>query len=186
MLASFRGNGTIDSKPAAIVTICLPTFTRIVPETVVHIEDSSFDVTDSNRTSDIFACSPSSPRSAMGPSPPTLTEILHDVASPPWTLRAFTAYLSQNHCMEILGFTLDLQRYAAVHDQIQAEDTSDPKANAQLYAVWGKLVQVYIAPCSSGEINIPPTPATAYCVWLESLSRLTPKSSRKLAASSTS
>jgi len=91
----------------------------------------------------------------MGTNPPTLTEILLDVASPPWTLSAFTAYLSQNHCMETLEFTLDLQRYAAVHDQIQAEGSSDPQANAQLCALWDKLMQVYIAPCSPREINIP-------------------------------
>ena len=91
----------------------------------------------------------------MGPSPPTLAEILHNVASPPYTLRAFTAYLSQNHCMEILDFTLDLQKYAALHDQIRADETLDPQANAQLHALWDKLVQVYIAPCSLREINIP-------------------------------
>lgn len=114
-----------------------------------------FDVPDSRRTSGVFASSPSSPRSAMGTNPPTLTEILLDVASPPWTLSAFTAYLSQNHCMETLEFTLDLQRYASVHDQIQAEASEDHQANAQLCALWDKLMQVYIAPCSPREINIP-------------------------------
>lgn len=57
--------------------------------------------------------------------------------------------------METLEFTLDLQRYAAVHDQIQAEDASDAQANVQLWALWDKLMQVYIAPCSPREINIP-------------------------------
>lgn len=114
-----------------------------------------FDVTDSRRTSGVFASSASSPRSAMGTNPPTLTEILLDVASPPWTLSAFTAYLSQNHCMETLEFTLDLQRYAAVHDQIQADHASGSGSNQQLCVLWEKLMQVYIAPCSPREINIP-------------------------------
>lgn len=115
-----------------------------------------FDVPDSRRNSGVFASSPSSPRSVMGTQPPTLTEILLDVASPPWTLSAFTAYLSQNHCMETIEFTLDLQRYAAVHDQIQADKAADPAtANKQLCTLWDKLMQVYIAPCSPREINIP-------------------------------
>jgi hypothetical protein len=112
-------------------------------------------VADSRRTSGVFTSSPSSPRSAMGSNPPTLTEILLDVAPPPWTLSAFTAYLSQNHCMETLEFTLDLQRYAAVHDQIQADCASDPHARAHLCDLWDKLMQVYIAPCSPREVNIP-------------------------------
>ena len=92
----------------------------------------------------------------MGTNPPTLTEILLNVAPPPWTLTAFTAYLSQNHCMETIEFTLDLQRYAAVHDQILADKTADPtSADQQLSALWDKLMQVYIVPCSPREINIP-------------------------------
>lgn len=91
----------------------------------------------------------------MGTRPPTLTEILLDVASPPWTLSAFTAYLSQNHCMETLEFTLDLQRYAAAYDQIRSDGTSDPRGNEQLCILWEKLMQVYIVPCSPREVNIP-------------------------------
>ena len=91
----------------------------------------------------------------MGSNPPNLTEILLDVAPPPWTLSAFTAYLSQNHCMETLEFTLDLQRYAAVHDQIQADHISSANSSEQLCRLWEKLMQVYIAPCSPREINIP-------------------------------
>ena len=114
-----------------------------------------FDVTDSRPASGFFASSASSLRSTMGTNPPTLTEILLDVAPPPWTLSAFTAYLSQNHCMETLEFTLDLQRYAAVHDQLQAENGLGGSGNQQLCALWEKLMQVYIAPCSPREINIP-------------------------------
>lgn len=116
-----------------------------------------FDVPDSRPSSGLFAPStPSSPRSAMGSQPPTLTEILLDVAPPPWTLSAFMAYLSTNHCMESLEFTLDLQRYAAIYDQHLASDhPASLDSNAQLGHLWDKLINVYVAPCSPREINIP-------------------------------
>jgi hypothetical protein len=115
-----------------------------------------FDVPESRPSSGIFASSTSSsPHSAMGSQPPTLTEILLDVAPPPWTLSAFMAYLSSNHCMESLEFTLDLQRYAAIYDQNLAGHSSSLGSNAQLGHLWDKLINVYIAPCSPREINIP-------------------------------
>jgi hypothetical protein len=114
-----------------------------------------FDVPDSRPSSGLFASTPSSPRSAMGTQPPTLTEILLDVAPPPWTLSAFMAYLSTNHCMESLEFTLDLQRYAAIYDQNLADHPSSLESNAQLGHLWDKLINVYVAPCSPREINIP-------------------------------
>lgn len=115
-----------------------------------------FDVPDSRPSSGLFHSStPSSPRSAMGTRPPTLTEILLDVAPPPWTLSAFMAYLSSNHCMESLEFTLDLQRYAAIYDQILADNAASLDGNAQLGHLWDKLINVYVAPCSPREINIP-------------------------------
>lgn len=114
-----------------------------------------FDVPDSRPSSGLFASTPSTPRSAMGSRPPTLTEILLDVAPPPWTLSAFMAYLSSNHCMESLEFTLDLQRYAAIYDQILADNNASLESNAQLGHLWDKLINVYVAPCSPREINIP-------------------------------
>lgn len=114
-----------------------------------------FDAPDSRRNSGVFTSSASSPRSTMGSNPPTLIEILLDAAPPPWTLSAFTAFLSQNHCMETLEFTLDLQRYAAAYDQVYACSPVDPAATAHLCTLWDKLMQVYIVPCSPREVNIP-------------------------------
>lgn len=91
----------------------------------------------------------------MASQPPTLTEILLDVASPPWTLTAFMAYLSQNHCMETLEFTLDSQRYASFYDQLLAEDPPSSDSNDRVCAWWEKLMQVYIIPCAPREVNIP-------------------------------
>ncbi|KAI9155312.1 hypothetical protein HJFPF1_07894 [Paramyrothecium foliicola] len=97
----------------------------------------------------------SSPKSAMGANPPTLDEILLDVSSPPWTLTAFMAYLSQNHCMETLEFTLDSQRYASIYNQLVGHNPTSPEANDRVCASWEKLMQVYIVPCSPREVNIP-------------------------------
>lgn len=93
----------------------------------------------------------------MATRPPTLSEILLDKSPPPWTLGAFMAYLSQNHCMETLEFTLDTQRYAAYYDKlVQAADLSlSPEACHRVCAWWHKLMQVYIIPCAPREVNIP-------------------------------
>ncbi|KAI9898141.1 hypothetical protein N3K66_006501 [Trichothecium roseum] len=114
-----------------------------------------FEQPISRPQSTLAASRTSSPVSAMGSKPPTLSEILLDVSSPPWTLTAFMAYLSQNHCMETLEFTLDLQRYTSVHRQLHTDGISSSGANDQLCLLWDKLMQVYIAPCSPREVNIP-------------------------------
>src|SRR6202161_3516522 len=42
------------------------------------------------------------------PRRPTLQEVLSNTAPPPWTISAFTAYLSQNHCLETLELTIEV------------------------------------------------------------------------------
>ncbi|KFA61772.1 hypothetical protein S40285_04152 [Stachybotrys chlorohalonatus IBT 40285] len=90
----------------------------------------------------------------MASKPPTLSEILRDVSPPPYTLTAFMAYLSQNHCMESLEFTLDTQRYTACYDQLVNQQQSAESRN-HACALWDKLMQVYIVPCAPREVNIP-------------------------------
>ncbi|PNP37923.1 hypothetical protein TGAM01_v210033 [Trichoderma gamsii] len=97
----------------------------------------------------------SSPRNTMTGHPPTLNEILLDTAPPPWTLTAFMAYLSQNHCMETLEFTLDSQRYTAFYDQFYSEATASDENREKVCAWWEKLMQIYIVPCAPREVNIP-------------------------------
>ncbi|KAM0444263.1 hypothetical protein ACHAPV_010226 [Trichoderma viride] len=88
--------------------------------------------------------------------PPTLNEILLDTAPPPWTLTAFMAYLSQNHCMETLEFTLDSQRYTAFYDQFfSSAATASDENREKVCAWWEKLMQIYIVPCAPREVNIP-------------------------------
>ncbi|TQV91325.1 hypothetical protein V2A60_009024 [Cordyceps javanica] len=110
----------------------------------------------SRPTSEVFASRPGSPRYIMAThQPPTLTEILIDVSPPPYTLAAFMAYLSQNHCMETLEFTLDAQRYANFYQELASEAESVTRVSARLSSLWQKLMQVYIVPCAPREVNIP-------------------------------
>ncbi|KAG4280242.1 hypothetical protein FPRO06_11575 [Fusarium proliferatum] len=117
-----------------------------------------FDVDSpvSRPVSEAFMSGTSTPNGTIGSRPPSLTEILLDVASPPWTLSAFMAYLSQNHCMESLEFTLDSQRYAAFYNEMitnnpnRAQETND-----RVCILWEKLMQVYIIPCAPREVNLP-------------------------------
>lgn len=87
---------------------------------------------------------------------PTLQEILSDTAPPPWTLSAFMAYLSQNHCLETLEFTMEAERYREVYAQLAQAQTASPYAiDERLCSLWHKLIQAYIMPCGSREVNLP-------------------------------
>jgi hypothetical protein len=97
----------------------------------------------------------SSPNFAMGVNPPTLDDILLDASSPPYTLTAFMAYLSQNHCMETLEFTLDSQRYASFFNRLASQPPTSRDAIDRVCESWEKLMQVYIIPCAPREVNIP-------------------------------
>ncbi|KAM5357829.1 hypothetical protein ACJZ2D_015872 [Fusarium nematophilum] len=114
------------------------------------------DSAPSRPMSEAFISGTSTPNGALGSRPPSLTEILLDVASPPWTLSAFMAYLSQNHCMESLEFTLDSQRYAAFYNEMITENQNrDQESLDRVCVLWEKLMQVYIIPCAPREVNIP-------------------------------
>ncbi|CAG1983546.1 unnamed protein product [Fusarium graminearum] len=117
-----------------------------------------FDVDSpvSRPVSEAFMSGASTPNGSTSSRPPSLTEILLDVASPPWTLSAFMAYLSQNHCMESLEFTLDSQRYAAFYNEIITNNSNRTQENNDRVCVlWEKLMQVYIIPCAPREVNLP-------------------------------
>ena len=94
------------------------------------------------------------------PSRPTLADVLSNSTSPPWTLSAFTAYLSQNHCLENLEFTMDAERYRQKYDEAVAEMHGTPMGtNCEpctfLRNLWQRLLNAYIIPDGAREINIP-------------------------------
>ncbi|KAK6084196.1 regulator of G-protein signaling [Seiridium cupressi] len=87
---------------------------------------------------------------------PSLGEILSNTAPPPWTLSAFTAYLSQNHCLETLEFLMEAERFRKAH-QLQS---TIPARQLQfdeedVCSLWHKIMQAYIMPYSPREVNIP-------------------------------
>lgn len=92
---------------------------------------------------------------------PTLRDVLSNAASTPWTLSAFTAYLSQNHCLETLEFTTDAERYTQKYDTMAVQIPGLPTASAdteecaELRRLWKRLMCAYIAPGAPREVNLP-------------------------------
>ncbi|TGZ80328.1 regulator of G protein signaling superfamily [Ascodesmis nigricans] len=90
---------------------------------------------------------------------PTLSEVLSNTAPPPYTLSAFMAYLSQNHCLETLEFTMDASRYRkhynAVVGSSAAPVSEDSKDCAFVRKLWKKLLDAYIVPNGPREVNLP-------------------------------
>ncbi|WEW55432.1 hypothetical protein PRK78_000863 [Emydomyces testavorans] len=85
---------------------------------------------------------------------PTLDDVLSDRSPPPYTLSAFTAYLSQNHCLETLEFTKDAERYRAYYHKPERNDT--PETHSQrLRIYWNRIINAYIVPGAPREINLP-------------------------------
>ena len=95
------------------------------------------------------------------PQRPTLPDVLSNSAPPPWTLSAFTAYLSQNHCLENLEFTMDAERYREKHDALVAQMAGLPSYSPEVdeckyvRMLWNRLLDAYIIPDGPREINIP-------------------------------
>ncbi|BCS24693.1 regulator of G-protein signaling domain-containing protein [Aspergillus puulaauensis] len=90
---------------------------------------------------------------------PTLDEVLANTAPAPYTLSAFMAYLSQNHCLETLEFTMDAKRYREAYDSVsrqlgQFPVTTDCPETRHLCMLWQRLLSAYIVPGSPREINV--------------------------------
>jgi Regulator of G protein signaling domain len=98
--------------------------------------------------------------SALSPTRPTLDDILNERSHPPYTLSAFTAYLSQQHCLETLEFTMDAKQYQEKYGKIAAHLAGMPmnydhEDAYDLQQDWIRILDVYIKPGSPREINLP-------------------------------
>lgn len=93
------------------------------------------------------------------PRRPNLHEILANDSPAPWTLAAFMAYLSNNHCLETLEFTMDAGRYKKHHQRMmnRAPVPGEPSAEDAAYVkeLWTRLIEAYILPNGSREVNLP-------------------------------
>lgn len=90
---------------------------------------------------------------------PTLDEVLSNTAPFPFTLGAFMAYLSQNHCLETLEFTMEAKRYQDSYRSVvrmlsQNIGNPDTTQTQQLIILWRRLLAAYIVPGAPREINL--------------------------------
>ncbi|KAF2420582.1 regulator of G protein signaling superfamily [Tothia fuscella] len=106
---------------------------------------------------------PRQPFGATGPycpRRPNLSAILNNTSPSPWTLSAFMAYLSQNHCLETLEFTMDASRYRKHYNKMASRSTggqlvAGSEECAYVQSLWSKLLEAYIVPNGPREVNIP-------------------------------
>ena len=92
------------------------------------------------------------------PRRPTLREILANTSEAPWTLAAFMAYLSNNHCLETLEFTMDAGRYKKHYAKMLGRASNgsvSTKDREYVQALWQRLVDAYIKPNGTREVNLP-------------------------------
>ena len=88
---------------------------------------------------------------------PTLAEILSNAALPPYTLSAFSAYLSHNHCLETLEFTMDASRYRKHYENstVGSDVTTSDADKEFIKMLWKRLLDAYIVPDGPREVNLP-------------------------------
>jgi hypothetical protein len=100
------------------------------------------------------------PFTTFSPVRPTLDEVLSNTAPHPYTLSAFMAYLSQNHCLETLEFTMEAKRYGESYRSVsrmleESPVITDCLQSRHLRMLWDRLLGAYIIPDSPREINLP-------------------------------
>jgi hypothetical protein len=91
---------------------------------------------------------------------PSLADVLANNAPPPWTLSAFMAYLSQNHCLENLEFYMDVKRYKEAYDVVATQMAGMPMSGdsdecEELREQWQRLLDAYLVPGALREVNLP-------------------------------
>lgn len=136
-------------------------FWNFVPTTTPELSPTSSD-SDSEEDMESSGSRPVSlavSTGALYPMRPSLNDVLANTAPPPYTLSAFMAYLSQNHCLETLEFTLEAKRYREVYETLVEQlgpdaITSDSHESQHLRMLWQRLLMAYILPGAPREINL--------------------------------
>ena len=126
------------------------------------IEDDFIMSTDELRPArPISLAVPRDHTSALSPGGrPTLDDVLNNRAPQPYTLSAFMAYLSQQHCLETLAFTLDAKKYREKYDTASAHLMGmslnyESDEGDELQQEWTRILNIYIRPGAPSEINLP-------------------------------
>ena len=91
---------------------------------------------------------------------PNLAEILANNAPPPYTLSSFMAFLSQNHCLENLEFTMDASRYRKHYSKMVNRNPGTPISPisdecAYVLMLWRRLIDAYIRESGPREVSRP-------------------------------
>ena len=91
---------------------------------------------------------------------PTLDDVLNGRAPSPYTLAAYTAFLSQQHCLETLEFTMEAKSYREKYDAASAHFAGMPLNNEsdegyELQQDWMRVLDIYVKPGAPREINLP-------------------------------
>lgn len=119
------------------------------PSSALEDGDGDSTMTTSRPTS--LALMPPASAATDPTSPPSLRDILTNSAQPPYTLGAFMAFMSQNHCLETLEFTMDAERYRSAYSNLLGSGDG----YEHVCSLWQKLMRAYILPCGPREVNLP-------------------------------
>jgi hypothetical protein len=87
----------------------------------------------------------------LSPRRPTLKEVLNNTASPPYTLAAYTAFLSEQHCLEMLQFVTEARDYV---DACKEYADHVDAGYFDLLKRWKRIMNVYVRPGAPREIDI--------------------------------
>ncbi|KAL4896455.1 RGS domain-containing protein [Aspergillus ambiguus] len=129
------------------------------PELSPTSSSSDSSESDEDMDSDSRPLSLTVPPGAFCPMRPSLDEVLANTAPAPYTLSAFMAYLSQNHCLETLEFTMEAKRYRETYDALsrqlgQSPIVADCPETQHLRMLWQRLLTAYIVSGAPREINV--------------------------------
>ena len=97
----------------------------------------------------------------LSPNRPTLDDVLNGTAPAPYTLAAYTAFLSQQHCLETLEFVTESRKYGSRYSEAVAAIpklellTTETDDGFELVQMWTRLLDVYVKPGAPREINLP-------------------------------
>ena len=91
---------------------------------------------------------------------PTLEDVLSSRAPSPYTLAAYTAFLSQQHCLETLEFTTESKKYSDKYDEASVSMggmplTIETQEGWELIQDWQRILEIYVKPGAPREINLP-------------------------------
>lgn len=89
---------------------------------------------------------------------PTLDDVLNNNPPPPYNLKAFLEYLSQNHCLETLEFILEAkqyrQRYESLVEPSGESIVTTHSGRIKLSMLYQLLLTTYILPGAPREVNL--------------------------------